>query len=431
VRARRQRLRQSVRSGFWAVPSACVAGAVLFALALVQLDHHLQTSYRFTFGAGPDGAREVLSAITTAMITFTGLVFSITVVVLQLTSSQFSPRVLRTFLRDRQTQFALGAFTATFVYSLMVLRTVNAGDGDKFVPAFATTAALLLLLVTVGLFVSYIHHISTSVQASSIIGAIGSETREALDRRYPPGRAQPIDTAGVLPPDDLPALVLPAMRSGVITYVDDQRLVALAGRSDVVLRSRVRLGDYVPEGAPLLDVLGEPEDLNLEAVHDAVTQARDRTLPSAYASSSTSRSGPCRPASTTPRRPCSAWTSCTTCCAGWQPARCAPACTPTTTGGCAWYCRRSGSRTTSPSRWTASIATAQTCVRCRSGSPRCSPTSRPRHWRSTATPYAVGASTTRGGVRWAEAAAAWSRGRGAAGPPTWCRLRDGAAGDVR
>jgi len=278
VRARRQRLRQSVRSGFWAVPSACVAGAVLFALALVQLDHHLQTSYRFTFGAGPDGAREVLSAITTAMITFTGLVFSITVVVLQLTSSQFSPRVLRTFLRDRQTQFALGAFTATFVYSLMVLRTVNAGDGDKFVPAFATTAALLLLLVTVGLFVSYIHHISTSVQASSIIGAIGSETREALDRRYPPGRAQPIDTAGVLPPDDLPALVLPAMRSGVITYVDDQRLVALAGRSDVVLRSRVRLGDYVPEGAPLLDVLGEPEDLNLEAVHDAVTQARDRTL---------------------------------------------------------------------------------------------------------------------------------------------------------
>lgn len=107
----------------------------------------------FTFG-GPDGAREVLSAITSSMITFTGLVFSITIVVLQLTSSQFSPRVLRTLLRDRVTQLALGVFVATFVYAVLVLRTVSSLDDERFVPSVSTTVGLGLLLLSVGMFVT-------------------------------------------------------------------------------------------------------------------------------------------------------------------------------------------------------------------------------------------------------------------------------------
>jgi uncharacterized membrane protein len=76
VTGRWQGLKESVRSGFWAVPTVCVLTALVLALALVRLDRELQEGLGFTFGAGPDGAREVLSAITSAMITFTGLVFS-------------------------------------------------------------------------------------------------------------------------------------------------------------------------------------------------------------------------------------------------------------------------------------------------------------------------------------------------------------------
>ena len=185
--ARWRALRESVRSGFWAVPALFVVGAIGLALGLVALDRAQSTSLRYTFGAGPDGAREVLSAITTAMITFTGLVFSITIVVLQLTSSQFSPRVLRHFLRDRQAQSSLGVFVATFVYAVMVLRTVDGGEDESFVPAIATTVAMGLLLLSVGVFVFYIHHVATSIRVTSIIGAIGAETREAVDRRFPAG----------------------------------------------------------------------------------------------------------------------------------------------------------------------------------------------------------------------------------------------------
>ena len=278
MRERWLALRGSVRSGFWAIPSLCVAGAVVLALLLVRLDRSISTSLRYTFGAGPDGAREVLSAITTAMITFTGLVFSITIVVLQLTSSQFSPRVLRTFLRDRQSQAALGVFVATFVYAVMVLRTVNGLDDDVFVPAVATTVGLLLLLVSVGVFVFYIHHIATSIQVSSIIAAIGDETRAAIGRRFPAGTDAPPDAGPRVPPDGLPSLVLPAPRSGVVTAVDEARLVQLARDADVVLRSGVQLGDYVPEGAALLEVLGDTGALDVESLRGCYRQARDRSL---------------------------------------------------------------------------------------------------------------------------------------------------------
>ena len=270
-------LRDSVRSGFWAVPALCVVLAVGLANILVAVDRHLQQGFGgdWTFGAGPDGAREVLSAISTSMITFTGLVFSITIVVLQLTSSQYSPRVLRTFLRDRLTQAALGVFVATFVYAVLVLRTVRSTTDDPFVPAVSTTVGVALLLASVGMFVAYIHHVATMIQVTSILSRIGVGSRAALERRYPPGRE---DAPPGRVPVGTPRAVLPARRSGVVVAVDDGALVEAAAAADVVLRVPVHLGAYVPEGAPLVEVHGDPQRLDAERVLAAVRIERDRTL---------------------------------------------------------------------------------------------------------------------------------------------------------
>ena len=272
--ARLARVTDALRTGFWAVPAACVVVALLLAVGLVELDRALDDGLGdVTFGAGPDGAREVLSAITTSMITFTGLVFSITIVVLQLTSSQFSPRVLRTFLRDRQTQLSLGVFVATFVYAVMVLRTVDSTDGARFVPAISTTVGVLLLLVSVGVFVGYIHHVATAIQVSSLVRAVGDETRAAIDRRLTVEE----------PPRTAPIALPPATRSvgsptyGVVTAVDDRLLVAAAHEADVVVVLRVELGRFVPEGAPLLDVHGDGP-VDEAALARCVHLGKDRTM---------------------------------------------------------------------------------------------------------------------------------------------------------
>ena len=278
MRTRLSALLERLRTGFWAVPTLFVLVATALALGLVRLDRAISDGFggRITFGAGADGAREVLSAITTSMITFTGLVFSITIVVLSLTSSQYSPRVLRTFLRDRQTQVALGVFIGTFVYAVLVLRTVSGLDDDTFVPAVATTFGVALLLASVGSFVSYIHHVTTMIQASSILASISRETRMALERELPTGLPE---TPAVVRPQGVPVAQLPAPRSGVLADLDVAAVVGHARRADVVLVSRLHYGAFVPEGAPLVEVhRGDATALDAESVARGFHLTQERTM---------------------------------------------------------------------------------------------------------------------------------------------------------
>ena len=122
-----------VSASLWFVPGMMVLGATLLAVLLVDLDDtfQLELAERWPrlFGAGAEGAREMLSAIAGSMITVAGVVFSVTLVALSLASQQYSPRVLRSFMADRPTQAVLGVFVGVFAYCLVVLRTIRGGGG--------------------------------------------------------------------------------------------------------------------------------------------------------------------------------------------------------------------------------------------------------------------------------------------------------------
>lgn len=249
-------LRRRARSSFWLVPAACVVGSVVLALAVVQLDQALgdfQTSVLFP--GPPEGARSLLGAIISAMISFTGLVFSITVVVLSLTSGQFSPRVLRGFLQDRVIQWSLGVFVATFVYAMTVDREVLGTDGhDAFIPRIAMTLAYLLVLGSVGLFIAYIDHVANMIRVSSIITRVADESTDLLERRCPVD-AGPQPAAPVLGPVQQ---VLGSRRRGVVVSVDSGVLVARARAAGVVLAVVPRVGDFLPLHADMVRVHGGP-----------------------------------------------------------------------------------------------------------------------------------------------------------------------------
>ena len=174
-------LREHLRGSLWFIPTLCVVFVVVLAEVLTRIDRSHPDAISL-FEGGAESARGMLSTISSSMITFTGLVFTITIVVLQLASQQFSPRVLRTFLRDRHSQVALGVFVATFTYALILLREVRSGDGagDEFVPNLSIAAALILVILSLALFVDYIHHISQSIRVGTITSSIGDETREAI-----------------------------------------------------------------------------------------------------------------------------------------------------------------------------------------------------------------------------------------------------------
>jgi len=247
-----ERVRDQLRSMFWLIPAVCVAAAIAVAMGLVTLDHSLGVvSPGLLYPGPPSGARSFLSFITQAMIAFTALVFSITIVVLQLTSGQFSPRVLRSFLRDRTIQVSLEIFVSTFVSSMVVQRAVTGSIGDHpFVPRVAVTGAFVLVLASVGLFIHYIDHVANMIRAATIVSHLGAESRALLARRYPPN--QPL--AGVDPRLTSSGCTVGAPRSGVVVSINEGKLVELAAKADCIVSVVPRLGDFVPQNALAVSV---------------------------------------------------------------------------------------------------------------------------------------------------------------------------------
>lgn len=247
-----ERARDVARATFWLVPAVCVVVSIALAIGMIALDEALPTAHAvFFFPGPPSGARSFLSAIIQAMISFTGLVFSITIVVLQLSSGQFSPRVLRMFLDDRMIQLALGVFVATFVYAMLVHRAIRGTVGHgAFVPRIAVTVAFAFVLASVGLFIGYIAHIANLIRVATIITHVGDESRRVLAARYPLAAPPPATR------DPLPARgrTIPAPRGGVVVSVNGRVLTRLAADAGCVLILTARVGDFVPAAAPLFAV---------------------------------------------------------------------------------------------------------------------------------------------------------------------------------
>lgn len=286
--------REHVGRGLWAASVAATVAAVATGGALILYGHAHRDdpSAWWAFSGDPASAQEVLGTIATAELTFTGLVFSIMIVALQLASSQFSPRVMRTFLRDRGTHVTLAVFVGTFVYTLTVLQSVRERDasGAPFVPGEAVSIAVVLAVVTLLTFVYFVYHIASSIQVVSIIESVAHETRGAIDRRFPP--PVPTDRVGTLTADDLavvradalaavahrPVATLGAHTPGVLTDVDAEALIDLAIRHDVTIEVLPTWGAYVPTDSPLLRIHGSGLPDTAGSLHRHVAIAKERTM---------------------------------------------------------------------------------------------------------------------------------------------------------
>ncbi|PKQ29398.1 MAG: DUF2254 domain-containing protein [Actinobacteria bacterium HGW-Actinobacteria-10] len=269
-------VREKLRSSLWFTPSLFIAASIIAALSLEMLDREVGRTISgerllIAFSGGPEAARAVLETIAGSILTLTGLVFSITMLVLQLTSTQYSPRALRTFLLDRTSKVTMGVFLGTFTFALLGLRAVRSStdQGDPFVPGMLVSGAFVLTLASLYTFLIYIHHIAQRIQASSIIAAIAAESVETLDRMYPDEVGAESEQEPIAEPDEATAVIL-APCSDSIVSVDEKGLVALASEWEVCFQLVHRVGAFVAEGQPLVRVYGRPPEDHgevLEHVH--------------------------------------------------------------------------------------------------------------------------------------------------------------------
>lgn len=287
-----------LRSSYWFLPSIMTVGAIVLSFAVTRLDAAVGSDWirevPWLYANKPEGARTLLSTVAGSMIGVAGVTFSITIASVVYASGQYGPRLLVHFMDDRGNQITLGTFIATFIYCLLVLRTIRSADepsdgvspgaglddlAPSFVPNLAVLAAVLLTLASIAVFIYFIHHVPESIHVSNVVARVGRELRRRIDSLFPEAPPPTSDTAGddggdpeaagdgggsrdgpgsrkafidsLDGPDGPECEELVANSPGYVQGIDHDALLDLAVARDLVLRIDRRPGAFVSRGDAL------------------------------------------------------------------------------------------------------------------------------------------------------------------------------------
>lgn len=230
-----------------------------------RFDHELVPH---SLTGGPTAVQSILSTFATSLVSLTSLVLTVTLVAVQLAMGQFSPRIVRSLLQDRKNQLAIGLFAAAFAHTILTLREVD--DRTGTVPGLSVLLAFLLMGASIVALVLYVAHAGQSLRAVGLIDLVGDNLRQVIEERYPAGRTGP-------PTDGPDGQVVVALVPGNVVQIDHDGLVAAAREADCVLELVPVMGDFVPAGAPLLRVDGDPSRLDTARVARLVELGSERT----------------------------------------------------------------------------------------------------------------------------------------------------------
>lgn len=239
---------------FWFIPLAIVFLAIALAFALVFVDstsgYKPSGVYRYLLSGGSDAARSILSTIAGAMIGVAGTVFSITLVALTMASSQFGPRLLQNFMYDRINQIVLGSYIATFIYSIIVLRTVKSINETEFVPNLSVLFAIVLAIANIILLVIYVHHTAMQIQADKVVAKINKSMHNNIAQLIQRGKK--IGAIGLTEKEIAQQIAvyttiekLPTKENGYLQAIDVSGLVEIAKNNDLFLKLFFRPGDFL------------------------------------------------------------------------------------------------------------------------------------------------------------------------------------------
>lgn len=285
----------NVRSSLWFIPSILVTVAFLLSFVIPEIDKRVAAAIArhrdWLFYGTADAARTILSAIAGSLITVIALLFSITILTVQQASTQYTPRVIRNFTRDRPSQVVLGTYLATFLYCVLVLRQIRSQQDsagftqERFVPVLSISFAIVLTVICLGMLVYFIHHIATLFQASTVIERVHHDLLGGIQTLYPDAIGETKDVPG----DTLEqfrarrrhAFTTPvqATETGFLRTIDEQAILdALPDSGWVILHPRV--GAYITNRRLIAEIggVGQITDDAANRIRSAFVLDEQRTM---------------------------------------------------------------------------------------------------------------------------------------------------------
>lgn len=268
------RLRQFVNHSFWFLPALCMILAIVAAITSRWLDSH--TTFRL-FNYSADGARTLLSSLTGSLLTFLVFVISSMLLIVQLASSQLTPRIIAMAFTTRYTQFTLGLFVFTYTFSLATLVRI-----DDRVPQLSVGIAVLCTLLSIVVFFWFAQKLGSSLRPVSIVQTVCESTRRVIDDVYPRKFSPPVESGRStwknLLTHDSSRILRYRQLSGVLVAFDIARLVQLAHQADCTIELIPQLGDFVSKDDPLCRIYPENASLNDSMLQQAVIVGSERTI---------------------------------------------------------------------------------------------------------------------------------------------------------
>jgi uncharacterized membrane protein len=280
MKARLRFFWERLNANYWFYPTLFAILAVVLGGLAVEFDRagvgEMLVERGWIEAIGPQGASDILTVMAGALIGVAGTVFSITLVAVTYASGTYGPRLLTNFLEDRGNQVSLATFIAAFVYALIVLRSVRAeGEGVDglvaFVPQLSVNVAYVLMGACIAVLVFFLHHVPSSIRINMVLQQIGKRLIATIRRTYPvedPDGEARIGRGGE---------PLEAGDAGYVQLIDFGELEEIAREQECVFSLRVRTGDFVQRGLPLLDVAGAKVDGLEERVRACFTLGPVRT----------------------------------------------------------------------------------------------------------------------------------------------------------
>jgi uncharacterized membrane protein len=278
---------ERIRSSLFFVPGAFLIAGVLLGFGTVELDRQVvdtNTDLPIVLTSTVDSARAVLGTVASATLTVAGIAFSISLLVIQLASSQYSPRVLHSLLRDPLSKRVMGVVVATFAYCLVVLRAVRGPleeDGDPTIPNVSVAIAVVLGIVSILLIIAFIDHSARTMDVSRILTSATDSALASVRRLWAPTpgeheREVPAAAAGDAPE---PHLLVELDTHGWVQQLDLEKVVQAAPPGGTV-RLEIEVGRYAVAGTPLCRVWPVPDDVEAarEKARAAVLTGSSRSV---------------------------------------------------------------------------------------------------------------------------------------------------------
>lgn len=273
----------NIRYSYWFIPSAMALAAIGLAVVMVAADIYflpdIPVGYEWLFSSQPDGARAILSTVAGSTITVAGVVFSMTIMSVSHATANYGSRLLLRFLDDRRNQFALGTFTATFIYCLLVLRTVSnadsGADGVEFIPHLAIFVALGLSLMSVAVLIAFIHHVPDTIHIGGVTADRGQALVKRLNELFP---AEPTDSVET-DFNEVSSRAVVSQGSGYMQALDIDGLAKFATKHELAVKMRKMPGEFVSDNSPVCQLNGASFDgLELdEDIRQYFSLGRQRT----------------------------------------------------------------------------------------------------------------------------------------------------------